>query len=114
MEGGKKDGGREEGWREERRMKEGKRDGGRKEGVGEGGESGGDGRREWCPHCHPLISCCHCPVLDLYCCWVVIVVPGVNELGNIMGNPGFFKGYLYPYPAKTVPQGKGIVLDGLG
>ena len=48
---------------------------------GEGGESGGDGGREWCPCCHPLTSCCCCPVIVLYCCQVVIVVPHVSELG---------------------------------
>ena len=48
---------------------------------GEGGESGGDGRRGWCPHCCPLTSCRHCPVIVPYHCRGVIVVPGISELG---------------------------------
>ena len=48
---------------------------------GEGGEGGGDGGREWSPRCCPLTSCSRCPVVILYCRWVVIVVPRVSELG---------------------------------
>ena len=48
---------------------------------GEGGESGGDGRREWSPRCRPLASCSRCPVVILYRRRVVIVVPRVSELG---------------------------------
>ena len=48
---------------------------------GEGGESGGDGGREWCHCCRPLASCRCCPVIVPYRHRVVIMVPGVNELG---------------------------------
>ena len=48
---------------------------------GEGGESGGDGGREWSPHCRPLTSCSRCPVIVLYRRRVVIMVPRVSKLG---------------------------------
>ena len=48
---------------------------------GEGGESGGDGGREWCPRCRPLVSCRRCPVVILYRRRVVIVVAGISALG---------------------------------
>ena len=56
---------------------------------GEGGESGGDGGREWCPCCRPLISCCHCPVVIQYRRRVVIVVADISALGwNKLGMGG--------------------------
>ena len=55
----------------------------------EGGESGGDGGREWCPHCRPLLSCRCCPVVILYRRRVVIVVAGISVLGwNELGMGG--------------------------
>ena len=43
-----------------------------------------------------------------------IPTEALYQLVIVMGNPGVFQGYLYPYPSKPVPATKGRGFDGSG